>query len=81
MVQSELPERATHAVGDRMTYDYRIAPKNALVIEWKPDLPDTRWCFYKTNDSPNDAKRSLNVLRHGTDSTDAAAQPMLIPIG
>lgn len=42
--------------------EYQISPKNALVIEWKADLPGARWCFYKTNDSPAEAKRILSVL-------------------
>jgi hypothetical protein len=49
-----------------VTHTFRICPTNAVVIEWKADLPGARWCFFKTNDSKRDAKRSLSAINGET---------------
>lgn len=56
-----------------MKHEFRIAPKNAIVIEWKADLPGAQWCFYMVTDSPNEAKRILTVLQ-------GEQQPMLFAV-
>ena len=45
-----------------MTYAYRIAPHNAIVIERRVERPGARFCFYMTTDSRNEANRILSVL-------------------
>lgn len=55
-----------------MTYSFRIAPKNALIIEWQAHLPGAARGFYRVCDSPADAKRSLNAIRGH--EPDAATQ-------
>ncbi len=45
-----------------MSYEFRICPKNKLLIEWRADPPGARWGFYRICDSPNDAKRSLSAI-------------------
>lgn len=44
-----------------MSYEFRICPANRLLIEWR--LSSGQWGFYRVCDSPNDAKRSLSVIR------------------
>lgn len=48
-----------------MSYEFRICPTNRLIIEWQ--LSNGEWGFFKTNDSPNDAKRSLAAIRGETE--------------
>lgn len=56
-----------------MKHDFRIAPNKPLIIEWRADLPDARWCFFMVTDSPNEAKRILAAL-------SGAAQPLLLSV-
>jgi hypothetical protein len=56
-----------------MSHAFRIAPKNALIIEWQADLPGARWCFYRICDSASDAKRSLAAIE-GKVQEDPAEQ-------
>lgn len=46
-----------------MIYQFRRCPTNGLLIEWRADQDGARWCFYRTCDSRNDAKRSLALLQ------------------
>lgn len=54
-----------------MEHEFRIALDNPLVIEWRVIQEGCRWCFYKVGDSPNDAKRSLEVIKHGEGTIDS----------
>lgn len=45
-----------------MSYSFRIAKANPLIIEWQADLPGAVYGFYMVCDSPNEAKRILSVL-------------------
>lgn len=56
-----------------MNHTFRLAPKNALLIEWKADLPGARWGFYRICDSTSDAKRSLAAIE-GRVQEDPAEQ-------
>ena len=47
--------------------EFRIAPHNKCLIEWRIPQPDARWCFYKVTDSPNDSKRVLGLLQGNGD--------------
>jgi hypothetical protein len=47
-------------------HTFRLCPTNALVIEWKAELPGARWCFYRVCDSKPDAKRSLSIINGET---------------
>jgi hypothetical protein len=55
-----------------MTRSYRICPTNKLIIEWQ--LSGEQWGFFRVCDSPQDAKRSLSVLRGDTEQMDLLTQ-------
>lgn len=42
---------------------YRIDPDDPKIIQWRPNLETSHWGFFKTADSPNDAKRSLESVQ------------------
>lgn len=45
-----------------MRWEWRIAPDNPLVIEWRVLQEGSQFCFYMQTDSPNESKRILQVL-------------------
>lgn len=45
-----------------MSHDFRIAPNDPTIIEWRLNHEASRFGFYMTTDSPKEAKRILVQL-------------------
>lgn len=52
-----------------MTHEFRIAPTNNIVIEWRAKKDGAQWCFYLVADSRNDAERILALLTKDIQAT------------
>lgn len=64
------------------THSFRIAPTNALIIEWRRKQDGARWCFFRICDGKPEAKRIYRHLEHGIVDVDGDAleQPMLLEL-